>query len=120
MLVPGSRVRSKAFFLACLMIAGVAAGAAAQASQSPIKHPIDQWLSDCLAKDPSTQGMLRASKRAIAGGIRAQQGLQRTDEKTHPRRARDAQGIPESLAQTAGRNFKLLQIIYAKKDERCI
>jgi uncharacterized protein YecT (DUF1311 family) len=109
--------RIQSLFLACLMIAGAAAGAALQASRPPVKHPIDQWLSDCMAKDPSTRGMLLCLEE---GYRRWDAELNRVYKELMNRLTLEEQGtLRESqiawLKQRDG-TFKLLQIIYAKKD----
>jgi len=114
-------MRIQAFFLACLMFAGAAGGAAAgagaQTSRPPVKHPIDQWLSDCMAKDPSTQGMLSCLEE---GYRRWDAELNRVYKELMSRLAPKEQGtLKESqIAWLKQRDetFKLLQIIYAKKD----
>jgi len=114
-------MRIQAFFLACLMFAGAAGGAAAgagaQTSRPPVKHPIDQWLSDCMAKDPSTQGMLLCLEE---GYRRWDAELNRVYKELMSRLAPKEQGtLKESqIAWLKQRDetFKLLQIIYAKKD----
>lgn len=117
MLVLGSRLRIKALILACLMIAGAAAGAAAQFSRPTVKHPIDQWLSDCLAKDPSTRGMLACFEE---GYRRWDAELNRVYKELMKKLTPEEQGtLKESqIAWLKQRDetFKLLQIIYAKKD----
>jgi len=114
------RVRSmriRILFLVFLMMALQAADAAVQSSSSPAKHPIDKWLSDCMDKDPSTQGMLRCLEE---GYTRWDAELNRVYKELMSRLAPEEQGTlreaQKAWLKQRDETFKLLRMIYAKKD----
>ena len=95
----------------------LASGAAAPQATSPAKHPIDQWLADCLAQDPSTQGQLQclgeAYTRWDAELNRAYKALM---AKLSPEEQAVLKESQRAWLKQRDEMFKLIQMIYAKKD----
>jgi len=93
-----------------------AAGAVAPSSAAPPKHPIDQWLTDCMAKDPSTQGQLKCLGEAYT---RWDAELNRVYKQLLGRLAPEEQAVlkesQRAWLKQRDEMFKLLQMIYAKK-----
>ncbi|MCX6564158.1 MAG: DUF1311 domain-containing protein, partial [Candidatus Aminicenantes bacterium] len=110
-------MRIRIYFLVFLMMALQAADAAVQSSPSPAKHPIDKWLSDCMDKDPSTQGMLRCLEE---GYTRWDAELNRVYKELINRLTPEEQGTlreaQKAWLKQRDETFKLLRMIYAKKD----
>lgn len=93
-----------------------AAGAVAPSSTAPSKHPIDQWLTDCMAKDPSTQGQLKCLGEAYT---RWDAELNRVYKQLLGRLAPEEQAVlkesQRAWLKQRDEMFKLLQMIYAQK-----
>ena len=105
------------YFLIFLMMALSAADAAFQSSPSKAQHPIDKWLSDCMEKNPSTQGMLKCLEE---GYTRWDAELNRVYRELIGRLGPEEQGTlreaQKAWLKQRDETFKLLRMIYAKKD----
>jgi uncharacterized protein YecT (DUF1311 family) len=110
-------MKKTALALGLALFVALAAAAAAQSKPSPAKHPIDQRLSDCMAKDPSTQGMLLCLEQ---GYSRWDAELNRVYKELMGKLSPEEQGVlkesQRAWLKQRDETFNLLRMIYAKKD----
>ena len=103
-----------AAWLICLALAG---GSYLRPQDAPKKHPIDQWLSACMEKDPSTQGMLlclnEAYRRWDAELNRVYQELMSRLTPDERAALRESQ---RAWLKQRDEMFKLLDAIYGRKE----
>jgi len=110
-------LRTSIFAAACLLIILRAAIPAVQETSPPAKHPIDKWLSDCLEKNSSTKGMLDCFAE---GYTRWDAELNRLYKelmnKLGPEEQATLREAQKAWLKQRDETFKLLSLIYAKKD----
>jgi len=113
----GAALRFRPIAAAGLICLVLASGPVLRPQDAPKKHPIDQRLSECMEKDPSTQGMLlcldEAYRKWDAELNRAYQELisrLTPDERTVLRESQRA------WLKQRDEMFKLLDAIYGRKE----
>ncbi|MCJ7587302.1 MAG: DUF1311 domain-containing protein [Candidatus Aminicenantes bacterium] len=110
-------MRFRPIAAAGLICLALASGPYLRPQDAPKKHPIDQWLSECMEKDPSTQGMLlcldEAYRRWDAELNRVYQDLMSRLTPDERAALRESQ---RAWLKQRDEMFKLLDAIYGRKE----